>query len=61
MALVVAGRPNAQITAVMGISMTTVKMYRGQVMRKMDASSLAELVRMANDLKPIPGLDRHRP
>jgi FixJ family two-component response regulator len=52
MALVVAGRPNAQIAAVMRISMATVKMYRGQVMRKMDASSLAELVRMAGDLKP---------
>ena len=36
----------------MGISMTTVKMYRGQIMRKMDALSLAELVRMASDLKP---------
>ncbi len=52
MALVVVGRPNAQIAAVMGISTTTVKMYRGQVMRKMDASSLAELVRKAGDLKP---------
>ena len=55
MALVVAGRPNAQIAAVMGISMTTVKMYRGQVMRKMDASSLAELVRMAaTSSHPVP-------
>lgn len=52
MALVVAGRPNMQIAAVMGISMTTVKMYRGQIMRKMGALSLAELVRMASDLKP---------
>ena len=53
MELVVVGRPNAQIAAVMGISMTTVKMYRGQVMRKMDASSLAELVRKAGDLKSL--------
>jgi len=53
MTLVVAGRPNAQIATAMGISLTTVKMYRGQVMRKMDASSLAELVRMVGDLKPI--------
>jgi FixJ family two-component response regulator len=53
MTLVVAGRPNAQIAAVMGISITTVKMYRGQVMRKMDASSLAELVRAVGDLKPF--------
>ena len=51
MALVVAGRPNKQIAAEMGLSMTTVKLYRGQVMRKMQAPSLAELVRMADNLR----------
>jgi FixJ family two-component response regulator len=51
MALVVAGCPNKLIAADMAISMTTVKLHRGQVMRKMRATSLAELVRMAETLK----------
>jgi FixJ family two-component response regulator len=51
MALVVAGRPNKQIASDMAISMTTVKLHRGQVMRKMGAPSLAELVRMVESLK----------
>ena len=51
MALVVAGRPNKQIALDMAISMTTVKLHRGQVMRKMGAPSLAELVRMVESLK----------
>ena len=48
--LVVAGRPNKQIAADMEISVTTVKLHRGQVMRKMQAKSFAELVRMADTL-----------
>jgi FixJ family two-component response regulator len=51
MTLVASGRPNKQIAADMGISTTTVKLHRGQVMRKMHARSLAELVRMADQLK----------
>jgi FixJ family two-component response regulator len=50
MALVVAGRPNKQIGAEMGVSEATVKLHRSQVMRKMHAQSLAELVRMADKL-----------
>jgi FixJ family two-component response regulator len=51
MTLVASGGPNKQIAADMGISTTTVKLHRGQVMRKMHARSLAELVRMADQLK----------
>lgn len=44
---VVAGLLNKQIAAELGISEVTVKVRRGQVMRKMAADSLADLVRMA--------------
>src|SRR5688572_19653856 len=47
MSLVVAGRLNKQIGGELGISEITVKTHRGQVMRKMKAGSLAELVRMS--------------
>jgi FixJ family two-component response regulator len=50
MGLVVAGLLNKQIAAEMGASETTVKIHRHQVMEKMEAGSLAELVRMADRL-----------
>jgi FixJ family two-component response regulator len=50
MKLVVAGRVNKQIAAALGLSVVTVKVHRGQVMRKMQAKSVAELVRMADRL-----------
>ena len=45
MDLVVIGHPNKEIAATLGTSLKTVKVHRGQVMRKMGAASLAELVR----------------
>lgn len=47
---VVSGRLNKQIAGRLGIAEGTVKVHRGQVMRKMRASSLAALVRMASRL-----------
>jgi FixJ family two-component response regulator len=48
--LVVSGLPNKQIAGEIGTSETTVKVHRSQLMRKMGASSLPELVRMAERL-----------
>lgn len=50
---VVTGQMNKQIAASIGLSDVTVKIHRAQVMRKMGVSSLAELVRIADKLKPI--------
>jgi FixJ family two-component response regulator len=50
MALVVAGLLNKQVGGELDISEITVKAHRGQVMQKMKADSLADLVRMASRL-----------
>jgi FixJ family two-component response regulator len=50
MALVVRGRLNKQVGGELGISEITVKAHRGQVMRKMGAKSLPDLVNMADRL-----------
>ncbi len=50
MAWVVTGLLNKQIAGELGISEETVKVHRGHVMRKMEADSLADLVRMSERL-----------
>src|SRR5881275_2046515 len=50
LALVIAGRLNKQIAGELGVSEMTVKMHRRQVMRKMQATGLAQLVRLADQL-----------
>jgi len=50
MALVVSGLMNKQVGGELGISEITVKAHRGQVMQKMKANSLADLVKMAGRL-----------
>jgi FixJ family two-component response regulator len=54
MALVVSGRLNKQVGSELGISEITVKAHRGNVMRKMNADSLADLVNMAARLRLAP-------
>jgi FixJ family two-component response regulator len=54
MTLVISGLLNKQVGGELGISELTVKAHRGQVMQKMKANSLADLVRMAVKLHPAP-------
>ena len=51
LAQVVTGRLNKQIAGQLGLSEMTVKVHRSQVMRKMRAKSLVDLVRMADQLR----------
>ena len=55
MTLVVSGMLNKQIASEIGASEATVKVHRGNVMHKMQASSVVDLVRMADKLKLSPG------
>jgi len=55
MALAVTGRLNKQIAAEIGVSENTVKIHRGNVIRKMAAASLVDLAMMAEKLKSLPG------
>jgi FixJ family two-component response regulator len=50
-ALVTSGLMNKQIAAKLGVTEITVKVHRGNVMRKMSAKSLAELIRMSDALE----------
>ena len=54
--LVTAGLMNKQVAAEFGVSEITIKFHRGNVMRKMGARTLADLVRMADIL----GVRRNR-
>ncbi len=52
--LVVSGRSNKEVAAEIGTSEITVKVHRGNLMRKMQAKTFADLLRMAADLKVSP-------
>jgi FixJ family two-component response regulator len=54
MMLVTSGKMNKQVAGELGLSEITIKMHRGAVMRKMEARSLADLVRMADTLNNRP-------
>jgi FixJ family two-component response regulator len=57
LSLVTSGLMNKQIAGILNVSEITVKIHRGQVMKKMEAHSLAELVKMAETL----GISRKAP
>lgn len=57
MQLVVAGQANKQIAAQLGLSAKTVETHRANLMKKLAVTSVADLVRLAQDL-PVEGLPR---
>lgn len=61
MRLVIGGLMNKQAAAELGIREVTLQVHRGRVMQKMQATSLAELVRMAERLDITPSATRHAP
>ncbi len=61
LAFVIAGRLNKQIAGELGMSQRTVKVHRGRVMRKMQANSVAELVRLTDRLGITPACGRRQP
>ena len=54
MSLVCAGLMNKQVAAEIGLSEVTVKVHRHNLMKKLDAKSFADLMRMADALR-VPG------
>jgi FixJ family two-component response regulator len=54
MMLVTTGKMNKQVAGELGVSEITAKIHRGAAMRKMGARTLADLVRMADVVKPKP-------
>jgi FixJ family two-component response regulator len=58
MARVTGGLLNKQIAAELGVSEVTVKVHRRNVMQKMGAKSLADLVRMADTLGRVDGFSQ---
>jgi two-component system, LuxR family, response regulator FixJ len=60
LALVTSGKANKVMAADLGLSQRTVEIHRASVMEKMDASSLAQLVRMMMDLEETDGVQRSR-
>jgi FixJ family two-component response regulator len=59
MQFVISGMLNKQIASELGTSEVTVKMHRGQVMHKMEAESVIELLRMAETISIIPAGSPH--
>jgi FixJ family two-component response regulator len=61
MSMVIGGKVNKQIAGQAGLSIATVKVHRTNLMRKMRARSLVELVRMADRLGLSPGETASKP